>query len=84
MCERNKTATVTIGKKQSIVTLKTIDSCIAHLVQILNDAGYETVASCCGHNIRPGNIALRDGRELVIVPDFKTGREVDKMFKPLA
>ena len=26
-----------------------IDSCIAPLVQMLNDYGIETIASCCGH-----------------------------------
>ena len=43
-----------------------IDSCIAPLVQMLNDYGIETIASCCGHgkvkisNIRihPKNIKL--------------------------
>ncbi len=57
-----------------------IDGCMQPLVDALNNAGVETVASCCGHGRRPGNIALRDGRELIICPDFETGRKIDKMF----
>ncbi|MCK5601619.1 hypothetical protein KAR91_07120 [Candidatus Pacearchaeota archaeon] len=60
-----------------------IDSCIAPIVQALNNAGIATVASCCGHNKRPGNIVLKDGRELIIVPDFETGRLIDKAFPPI-
>lgn len=59
--------------------LQGIDKPIRHLVKILNDNGYETVASCCGHNKMPGNIALKDGRELIIIPDYKTARQVEKM-----
>jgi len=57
-----------------------VDACIAPLIQALNDAGIETVASCCGHGQRPGNIALAGGRELFIVPDYETARELDKKF----
>lgn len=39
--------------------VKDIDSCIAPIVRALNDAGVITVASCCGHGKRPGNIALK-------------------------
>lgn len=57
-----------------------VDPCIAHLVQGLNDAGLQTVASCCGHGKRPGNIMLEDGQELVIAPDYDTAREIDRLF----
>lgn len=63
--------------------VKDIDSCIAPIVRALNDAGVTTVASCCGHGKRPGNIALSDGREIVIVPDYETGRRVDSIFPPI-
>lgn len=42
------------------------DPCIADLVAALNTGGLRTVASCCGHGRQPGNIALADGRELVL------------------
>lgn len=43
------------------------DPCIAPLVQALNDAGLQTVASCCGHGHQPPSIALEDGRWVVVV-----------------
>lgn len=61
-----------------------IDACIAPLVKALNDAGITTVASCCGHGKRPGSIALADGRELIIAPDYETARVVDRAFPPIS
>lgn len=58
-----------------------IDGCIAPLVAALNAGGVATVASCCGHGDRPGNVALADGRELLIVPNFAEGRRVDKLLR---
>ena len=43
-----------------------IDICIAPIVAALNATNIETVASCCGHGKMAGNIALADGRELII------------------
>jgi hypothetical protein len=60
--------------------VRDIDACIFPLVKALNEAGIVTVACCCGHGHRPGNIALEDGRELVIAPDYATGRKVDRAF----
>lgn len=44
-----------------------IDHCIHHVVAALNAGGVRTVASCCGHGIRPGRIDLEDGRTLIVV-----------------
>jgi hypothetical protein len=63
--------------------VKDVDSCIAPIVRALNDAGVITVASCCGHGKQPGNIALADGREIIIAPDYETGRRIDAMFLPI-
>lgn len=63
--------------------IELVDEPIRPLVQALWDAGIATVASCCGHGHRPGNIALKDGRELFILPDFVAARAADK-FWPLA
>jgi len=60
-----------------------IDSCIAPIVKALNDGGITTIACCCGHGKRPGNIILKGGRELIIAPDFETGRLVDAAFPPI-
>lgn len=56
-----------------------IDECIQPLVKALNDAGLETVASCCGHGQRPTSIILKDGRELMILP-FEEARKLDKLW----
>lgn len=57
-----------------------VDSCVAPLVVLLNQHGFPTRASCCGHGFRPGLISLRDGRELVIAKDFEEARKIDRMF----
>jgi hypothetical protein len=57
-----------------------VDESIAPLVAALNATGFETVASCSGHGFRPGNIALRDGRELVIARSFAEARKIDALF----
>ena len=57
-----------------------VDSCIANLVLALNQAGLDTVASCCGHGHRPGSIMLRDGRELLIMPDRESARAIDHLW----
>jgi len=54
-----------------------VDSCIAPIVQALNSAGIKTIASCCGHNKRQGNIVLGDERELFIIPNYKFARKLD-------
>lgn len=53
---------------------KPVDSCIADLVQALNDAGLYTGGSCCGHGKHAGTISLHDGRvlELKHMSNFET------------
>ena len=50
------------------------------LVDALWSAGIDTVACCSGHGYRPGNIALADGRELVIAQGFDEARKIDTLF----
>lgn len=57
-----------------------IDECIKPLLKALNQCGMETVASCCGHGNTNGNIALKDGREIIIAPNFETARKIEKYF----
>lgn len=59
---------------------RTVDRCLAPLVEVLNAVGMWTTASCCGHGRRPGTVALVDGREIHVFPDFATGRRVDALF----
>ena len=59
--------------------VRDIDSCIYDLVTVLNKSEkLTTVACCCGHGNIPGNIVLADGRELLIVKDYKTARDLEK------
>lgn len=75
MCQHGNVVGVEIGGR-----IRDIDACLALLVKALNDGGFATVASCCGHGHCPGNIALADGRELCILPDYAAGRLVDRTF----
>lgn len=45
---------------------KNIDSCLAPIINALNNAGILTANCCCGHGKGDGSIILTDGRELVI------------------
>lgn len=42
------------------------DPCLVPLVRALYENGFPTVASCCGHGKRPGNVALSDGRTIFV------------------
>lgn len=44
-----------------------IDSCIAPIVDALNNGGIPTEECCCGHGKEPGYIGLMDDRVLVIL-----------------
>ena len=75
MGEACRTCVMTIGGQP-----RDIDVCIVPVVRALNNAGIATVASCCGHGHRPGNIALADGRELIIAADYQQARMIDALF----
>lgn len=66
---------LTIGGRQVEV-----DAPIAPIVAALNEAGVATKASCSGHGFRPGNIALTDGREIIIARDYAEARRIDGLF----
>jgi hypothetical protein len=78
MCNWGNTIAILIDDK-----IVDVDKCIVPLVKALNNAGMKTIASCCGHGKQPSNIALEDGREIIIAPDFETGRKIDKCFPPI-
>lgn len=84
MCEHGDTVTLNVLVPADLAFEgvdtwkdKPVDRCLAPLVQALNHAGILTRASCCGHGKRPGNIALADGRELVVVATFEEARRLD-------
>lgn len=72
---------VTIEKDENGYPSVVCDPEIASLVGALRSYGIKTVASCSGHGHRPGNIALADGRELVIAKDHDEARRIDALFK---
>ncbi|MPZ13776.1 MAG: hypothetical protein GEU73_05030 [Chloroflexi bacterium] len=80
MCNDHSGTQVTVKHPEKGLCRFDVDTCIAPLVEALFAAGIPAVASCCGHGHRPGNIALEDGREIVIAPDFDTARRIDDLF----
>lgn len=91
MCKQGTTTTLEVtipahlsSTRQDKRKVVDVDSCIYGLVDVLNRNGFATVASCCGHGRRPGNIALADGRELVIARNYDEGRAIDKMFPAIS
>ncbi|MCE5270784.1 hypothetical protein LLH00_05820 [bacterium] len=76
MCKQGEVVVVMLAHTTSRGTTHVeVDACIAPLVRALNEGNIQTVASCCGHGRIPGNIALEDGRELMIV-DRRTREQV--------
>ena len=57
-----------------------IDEYLKPIIEALNSSGVETIASCCGHGNTLGSIALRDGREIILAPDFETARRIFRDF----
>lgn len=53
---------------------KPVDSCIAEIVEALNEKEVWTRCSCCGHGKDVGEIDLEDGRCLLVLD-----KETDKM-----
>jgi hypothetical protein len=78
MCEQGNTEPVYANGD-----VRDVDHCIAPIVKALNEAGVATIACCCGHGVRPGNIALVDGRELILARNYEEARAVDRAFPPI-
>lgn len=57
-----------------------VDIEIANLVRLLNDGGFPTKASCSGHGFRPADIALSDGREIIIARNYEEARFINSLF----
>lgn len=85
MCEQDIEAVqVRLAKPRSDGRIHApVDPCIAPLVQALNDTGFHTRASCCGHGKQPGRITLWDGRELFLAADYETAQAVCAAFPPI-
>jgi Helix-turn-helix domain len=75
MCEHGSTVDVDVTVHAShaheganTVKTKPIDRCIASIVSALEAAGVVMLGSCCGHGEAEGQIALADGRRIIIQP----------------
>jgi hypothetical protein len=75
--ESRESRMVTLRRKPDGTPAVWCDPEIADLVSALNAGGVPTVASCSGHGERPGNIALADGRELIIAKDYAEARAIE-------
>lgn len=75
MCRWGSNSTVTLCRPNPIsgrVTVE-VDTCIAPLVQAINDAGIRTLGACCGHTKNAGGIIVEvDGvaGEVVVLLDL--------------
>ena len=65
------------------VTNAGLDECLKPLLRVLNQGGFQTIASCCGHGVRPATIALHGGMEMLIMP-FEEARKLDKLWSAIA
>lgn len=57
-----------------------VDEPIRDLVKILNENGYPTQASCCGHGFRPATIILKDERWIIIARDREEAMRINDIF----
>lgn len=84
LADRIEQATGANGQPVEIINIGgksvEVDVEVAPIVSALNAAGISTVASCSGHDHRPGQIALLDGRELIIARDFGEARRISALF----
>src|SRR5690606_18836219 len=75
--EARESRMVVLRRKQDGTPSVWCDPEIADLVAALNAGGVPTIASCSGHGERPGNIALADGRELLVAKDYAEARAIE-------
>ena len=69
MCDQNNETEITLNKPRPVSkrTKIKVDTCIAGLVQYLNDVGVETLGSCCGHGNGPASLLVDyEGRSIDI------------------
>jgi hypothetical protein len=81
VCKQGKTSPLVVLGNDNKAKIADIDSCIFDLVKCLNSAGFKTKACCCGHGKKWGNIALMDGRELIIAQNYDVARSIDKFLE---
>ena len=58
-----------------------IDRCIVPLIEALNKSGCPTVACCCGHGRGMSVISLKDGTQMLVLPDWDSGRKAEQVLR---
>ena len=83
MCKQGMDAEVTFcePRENGMITVK-IDSCIAPLIQTLNDYGIETVSSCCGHG-KTNHSYIRIHPKNIMIQKFNEEFSVGLQFSPI-
>jgi hypothetical protein len=79
MCKHGDTVTVNVIRPR-YGNRAGVDRCIAPIVESLNAAGVQTIASCCGHGHRPGWIALADGRQVLIMASMEEAHRISHLW----
>ena len=59
-----------------------VDRCIAPIVRALHMCHVTTLASCCGHGVRPGHILLQNGRQVWITWNREQAERISALFGP--
>ncbi len=75
MCKHRTTTEVILLDEKLFAGRReiTVDACLGRLVQVLNDYGIETIASCCGHGATAKStirISSKNVRLISLVDDF--------------
>jgi hypothetical protein len=78
MSQSREDRMVVVERDQAGIPTVWCDPEIADLVQALNAGGVRTVASCSGHGEKNGIISLKDGRELLVLPNYETARDFER------
>lgn len=62
MCQKRNSIKINILKKSNGYSDIRLDSCLRHIIALLNEKGshYETLSACCGHKRYQITIVVRD------------------------
>ena len=83
MCKQGMDVEATLcePRENGMITAK-IDSCIAPLIQMLNDYGIQTVSSCCGHG-KTSHSYIRIHPKNIMIQKFNKEFSVGLQFSPI-
>jgi hypothetical protein len=62
MCKKRNSTKVFIPHQKRTIR---VDECIAELIKVLNNNGFKTLGSCCGHGLYPLTIIVEPWNHLI-------------------